>query len=203
MMPAPAPMQHRPLGQRGLRVSGLGLGAAPLGGMYQPSSDAAASATVRAALKAGITLFDVAPHYGQGLAERRLGYGLAQMPSDAYAVSTKVGRLLDPAPRPPQSAMWPEALPFTTVYDVSRAGILRSLNDSRARVGRATFEILLLHDPDRHAEDAKTLAHLRDAGQVSGDRSRRQFAGGLPHGAGARGMGLFPSCRQLFGAVSE
>jgi D-threo-aldose 1-dehydrogenase len=173
----PAPMQHRPLGRNGLCVSVLGLGAAPLGGMYQPSSDAAAAETVRAALDAGITLFDVAPHYGQGLAERRLGHGLAQMPSDGFAVSTKVGRLLEPAPRPPQSAMWPEALPFTTVYDVSRAGILRSLHDSRARLGRAKFEILLLHDPDRHAEDAKTqarlideayrtLAELRDAGEV-------------------------------------
>ena len=75
-------------------------------------------------------------------------------------MSTKVGRVLEPAPRPPQSALWPEALPFTTVYDVSRAGILRSLRDSRARVGRAVFEILLLHDPDRHAEDAEALGRL-------------------------------------------
>ncbi len=153
-------MEQRRIARSGLRVSVLGLGAAPLGGMYQPSSNAAAAETVRAALDAGITLFDVAPHYGQGLAERRLGHGLARMPAGACVVSTKVGRLLEPAPWPPQSALWPEALPFTTVYDVSRAGILRSLRDSRARVGRATFEILLLHDPDRHAEDAETLGHL-------------------------------------------
>ena len=170
-------MEQRRVGQSGLRVSVLGLGAAPLGGMYAPSSDAAAAETVRAALDAGITLFDVAPHYGQGLAERRLGHALAQTPSGGAVVSTKVGRLLEPAPRPPESVLWPEALPFTTVYDVSRAGILRSLRDSRMRVGRATFEILLLHDPDRHAEDAKslgrliaeayrTLAELRHAGEV-------------------------------------
>ncbi len=156
----PADMEHRRLGRSGLSVSVLGLGAAPLGGMYRRSSDADAAETVRAALDAGITLFDVAPHYGQGLAERRLGHGLAQAPAGGYAVSTKVGRLLQPTASPPPSAMWPEALPFATVYDVSRAGILRSLSDSRARVGRGSFEILLLHDPDRYAEDAGTLRHL-------------------------------------------
>ena len=170
-------MEQRRLGRTGLSVSVLGLGAAPLGGMYAPTSDAAAAETVCAALDAGITLIDVAPHYGQGLAERRLGLGLAQRPSGGYAVSTKVGRLLEPSPEPSTSPMWPEALPFRTIYDVSRAGILQSLTDSRARVGRTQFEILLLHDPDRYADDAKilsrliaeayrTLAELRDTGQV-------------------------------------
>jgi D-threo-aldose 1-dehydrogenase len=144
--------------------------------MYSPSSDDDAAETVRAALDAGITLFDVAPHYGQGLAERRLGHGLAQAPSDAYVVSTKVGRLLQPAARASESAMWPEALPFATIYDVSRSGILRSVSDSQARIGRSKFEILLLHDPDRYAEDKalarliaeayRTLAKLREAGEV-------------------------------------
>ena len=173
----PALMEYRRLGRTGLSVSVLGLGAAPLGGMYAPCSDAAAAETVRTALDAGITLIDVAPHYGQGLAERRLGLGLAQLPIGGYVVSTKVGRLLEPSPEPSTSPMWPEALPFRTIYDVSRAGILQSLTDSRARVGRMRFEILLLHDPDRYADDAKilsrliaqayhTLAELRDSGQV-------------------------------------
>ena len=76
-----AVMEQRRLGRTGLSVSVLGLGAAPLGGMYAPTSDAAAAETVCTALDAGITLIDVAPHYGQGLAERRLGFGLAQRPS--------------------------------------------------------------------------------------------------------------------------
>ena len=92
---------------------------------------------------------------GRVLAERRLGHGLAQMPEGGHIVSTKVGRLLNPAPQPASAAMWPEALPFTTTYDVSRAGILRSLRDSRERVGRDKFEIVLLHDPDRYAIDSE------------------------------------------------
>ena len=73
-----AAMEQRRLGRSGLSVSVLGLGAAPLGGMYAPTSDAAAAETVCAALDAGITLFDVAPQYGQGLAQHCLGRGLAQ-----------------------------------------------------------------------------------------------------------------------------
>jgi len=174
--PPPA-MEQRRVGRTGLSVSVLGLGAAPLGGMYVPSSDAAAAAAVQAALAAGIDFMDVAPHYGQGLAERRLGRALMAAPSDGCIVSTKVGRLLEPTPAPPASAMWPEALPYRTVYDVSRDGILRSVRDSRARMARAGFDILLLHDPDRQAEDEaaaarlvgeayRTLAELREAGEV-------------------------------------
>lgn len=153
-------MERRRIGRTGLSVSVLGLGAAPLGGMYAPSSDAAAIETVRAALAAGIDFMDVAPHYGQGLAERRLGLGLAAAAADGCVVSTKVGRLLAPEARPQPQPMWPEALPFRTLYDVSREGILRSVRDSRARIGRADFDILLLHDPDRQADDEDSLARL-------------------------------------------
>jgi D-threo-aldose 1-dehydrogenase len=170
-------MERRQLGRTGLSLGVLGFGVAPLGGMYTPSSDAAAIETVQAALAAGINFMDVAPHYGQGLAERRLGRGLASGPSSGCVVSTKVGRLLEPDPHPPAQPMWPEALPYRTLYDVSRDGILRSVHDSRTRVGRAGFDLLLLHDPDRQAEEPagvarlvaeayRTLAELRDAGQV-------------------------------------
>src|SRR3546814_8844003 len=49
----------------------LGFGASTLGNLYRPMNDDAAAATVRAALDAGIAYFDVAPHYGFGLAEIR------------------------------------------------------------------------------------------------------------------------------------
>jgi len=150
-------MPRRRLGQTALEVSVLGFGAAPLGGMYTPCSDADALDTVRAAITAGISCFDVAPHYGQGLAELRLGRSLANVDAAGCIVATKVGRLLEPADAAPESPMWPEALPFRTVYDVSRDGIHRSVQASRARVGRPRFEILLLHDPDRYAEDEAAL----------------------------------------------
>lgn len=170
-------MEHRPLGRTGLSVSVLGLGAAPLGGLYVPSSDQAAYATLAAATAAGVTLVDVAPHYGQGLAERRLGQALARLPAAPLVLSTKVGRVIEPDPAAAPPPLFPEALPGRTVYDASRHGILRSIADSRARTGRDGFDILLLHDPDRQVETEaalrrlieeayRTLAELRDAGHV-------------------------------------
>ena len=46
MTPSPTVLEQRRLGKSGVFCSVLGLGAAPLGGMYQPSSDAAAIETV-------------------------------------------------------------------------------------------------------------------------------------------------------------
>lgn len=51
-------------------------------------------ATLNAAWDTGIRYFDVAPHYGLGLAERRFGQMLHQKPRDSFVISSKVGRLL-------------------------------------------------------------------------------------------------------------
>ena len=46
----------------------------------------------------GVRYFDTAPHYGLGLAERRLGLALRDRPRAEFVVSTKVGRALVPTP---------------------------------------------------------------------------------------------------------
>ena len=90
-------MLTTPLGRNGPAVTALGYGAAPLGNLYTPVSDAEAEAAVHAAWDAGVRYFDTAPHYGLGLSERRLGAALRQHPRDEVVLSTKVGRLLVPA----------------------------------------------------------------------------------------------------------
>jgi D-threo-aldose 1-dehydrogenase len=162
-------IERRRIGGTALCVSVLGLGAAPLGGLYQPSSTAQAIETVQAAAAAGIDLFDVAPHYGQGLAEQRLGAGLAMLHGQDFVLSTKVGRLLDPAPTVPSQPNWPEALPFRTSYDVSRAGINRSIEDSRRRLGGLGAAMLFLHDPDRQADGAALVALIAEAYRTLSD----------------------------------
>src|SRR5690349_18370329 len=86
--------QSRPLGHSGLRVTILGFGAAAIGGLFESVEHAAAVATVRHAYEVGIRYFDVAPLYGYGNAETRVGAALAAFPRDAFVLSTKVGRLL-------------------------------------------------------------------------------------------------------------
>jgi D-threo-aldose 1-dehydrogenase len=87
----------RPLGRTPLRVTALGFGAAPLGGLYREVSAADAGAAVETALAAGVAYFDTAPLYGHGLSEHRLGQALREVPRDRFILSTKVGRLLRPA----------------------------------------------------------------------------------------------------------
>jgi D-threo-aldose 1-dehydrogenase len=58
----PGDFPKRGLGRRGLEVTVIGFGAAPLGDLYSHLDDATAIATVAAAYEAGIRLFDTSPH---------------------------------------------------------------------------------------------------------------------------------------------
>ena len=60
----------------GARLPRIGLGGGPLGNHGVAISDEEAVATVHEAWERGIRYFDTAPHYGLGLAERRLGEAL-------------------------------------------------------------------------------------------------------------------------------
>lgn len=92
----------RPLGRTGLPVSVLGFGSVPVGDLYSRLDDGTAIATVEAALKGGITLYDTSPHYGNGLAEHRCGTAFRRVPRDSFVLSTKVGRVMDPRNRGPK-----------------------------------------------------------------------------------------------------
>jgi D-threo-aldose 1-dehydrogenase len=158
----------------GLRLSALSLGCAQLGNLYRAISDDQASATVQAAWQAGIRYFDTAPHYGLGVSERRLGRALAGCPRDAYVLSTKVGRLLEPLPDARGLDTEGFAVPAThrRVWDFSRDGVLRSLEGSLERLGVDRVDIVYLHDPDNHYRDALETAYpaleeLRSQGVVS------------------------------------
>jgi D-threo-aldose 1-dehydrogenase len=160
--------------QRGLRLTEIGLGVAQFGNLYRETTDEEAAGAVEAAWDAGIRYFDTAPHYGLGLSERRLGELLRTRPRDEYVISTKVGRLLVPSPET-ADRMDDEgfAVPATSrrQWDFSRDGILRSIESSLERTGFDHFDILYLHDPDDHLEQAategiETLIELRDQGIV-------------------------------------
>ena len=139
-----------------------GLGCAQLGNLYTAISDETASATVTAAWDAGVRYFDTAPHYGLGLSERRLGAALRGRPRDAYAVSTKVGRVLVPSPstageRDPVGFVVPAA--YRREWDFSRDGVVRSMADSLERLGLSRIDLVLIHDPEEHARTALDEAY--------------------------------------------
>jgi D-threo-aldose 1-dehydrogenase len=120
-----------------------------LGNLYEPVSEEEAQATLAAAERFGFSWFDVAPYYGFGLAESRLGQFLRGSPRGPHLISTKVGRILQPTDRPPVHEQYVETLANQPVFDYSRAGIERSYRDSLRRLGVDRVQVLLLHDIDR------------------------------------------------------
>lgn len=142
-------MSSRPVGRTPVRVTEIGFGAASLGNLYQPMEDEAARATIDAAWTAGIRYFDTAPYYGFGLSESRLGDALQSTNRDEFVLSTKVGRLLAPAPQVADATErhgFCSPMPFEPVYDYSYRGVMQSFEDSLQRLGLARIDMLLVHD---------------------------------------------------------
>lgn len=140
-------MQTRTIGKTGLEVTEISFGTAALGGFYRSCPRDQAMETLQAAWDSGIRYFDVAPWYGMGLCEHRLGDFLRDQPEDSYVLSTKVGRLLRPVPsdKVPDYG-YVDALPFDVDYDYSYDGIMRSVEFSYARLGLNRIDILYVHD---------------------------------------------------------
>ncbi|RKN45304.1 aldo/keto reductase [Micromonospora endolithica] len=168
-------MSARALPRRpAVRLTELGLGASQGGNLYRATTDEDFAAAVDTAWEAGIRYYDTAPHYGLGLSERRLGAALRHRPRDEYVVSTKVGRLLVPSPedahlRDPDGFDVPAS--HRRVWDFSRGGVRRSLEASLDRTGLDRIDVVYLHDPDDHWEQAASeavpaLVELRDQGVV-------------------------------------
>ncbi|MFI7413951.1 aldo/keto reductase [Streptomyces sp. NPDC049627] len=165
-------MRRNRLGKSDVHVTELGFGGGPLGGLFAPLDDETAAGALEAAWDGGIRYFDTSPHYGIGHSERRIGGLLRGKPRGEFTLSTKVGRLLvpqDPAGRMDESF----AVPAThrRVWDFTRDGVLRSVEDSLERIGVDRVDLLLLHDAEEHFEDAlrggyPALAELRAQGVV-------------------------------------
>jgi D-threo-aldose 1-dehydrogenase len=178
------PTERLPIGQTGLRLTRLGMGLASIGGLFSPVTDDEALATIDRAWELGIRTFDVAPLYGYGLAERRLGRALAGRDRDDFVLSTKVGRLVRSAEDLPpgadidrqalgdrEDAFYARSEPVRVVFDYSADGIRRSIEESLERLGLGRIDIALIHDPDDHWEQAideawPALARMREEGMV-------------------------------------
>jgi D-threo-aldose 1-dehydrogenase len=100
---------------------------------------------------------------------------LREKPRAEYVVSTKVGRLLVENREPTGSDL--EAGGFavcdnlTRHYDYSHDGVRRSLDASLERLGLDRVDIVYLHDPENHLdqavrEGAPALAELREQGVI-------------------------------------
>ena len=204
------------VGTSGLQVPRLGVGTVPLGNMLGEVGivvdDDEALRIIEVAHRTGARLVDTAPQYGAGLAERRVGAGVAQLPRNDMVISTKVGRLLRPVSTLrkvggvlKQSITGPERGPaligrhavrfgrrltgkdpayglgypfdrgderaLEAYFDFSYDGVMRSVEDSLRRMDLERIDMLLIHDPDDHHDEAvagafTALDRLRSEGSV-------------------------------------
>jgi len=146
----------------------VGVGCASLGTPEPQLSDRDAEAVIAAALHRGIRFFDVAPLYGGGVAEERLGRALGALPRDQYTLCTKTGvtRAWGTTAMPPHAKRRRQF----DVWDYSARATRDSVERSLARLGVARLDVVHLHDVEHHLdaclEAHAELVRLRDEGVV-------------------------------------
>jgi D-threo-aldose 1-dehydrogenase len=169
------PFELRQISDTDISVTCFGFGGASMGNMYTVAHDDQALMAIRAAYEAKVRYFDTAPMYGFGKSERLYGCVLNDKPRDSFVLSTKAGRLIvagEPTPESEETC-FVEINDAHAVFDYSRDGVLRSLEESRERLGIDKIDIVYIHDPDvqdcfQEALDEAfpTLAELKSQGII-------------------------------------
>jgi len=137
-------------------VSAVGLGCWALGGEHwgDDVDPEEGKAAVRAALEAGVTLFDTAPLYGAGRADRLLREALGPHLREVV-VATKVGARMEGA---------------HAISDLSPAHVRADVEASLRRLGVERLDLLQAHWPCERgtplADTMEALVRLREEGKV-------------------------------------
>ena len=184
------------IGRTGVEVTRISFGCSGLGNLYRKITEAEGAAVLQRAWDRGIRYFDTAPHYGRGLAERRLGGFLKGRARDSYALSTKVGRLLSPGPALAEADGFIDPLPNAVRYDYSGAGIEAAFEQSCDRLQTRFVDILYVHDIGRLTHGDGNDRHMADLMGSGMDKLRELKARGR---IGAFGLGVNESeaCLQV------
>jgi aryl-alcohol dehydrogenase-like predicted oxidoreductase len=139
-------MQHRPLGETGVSVSKLCLGAMMFGA-WGESDHEESIRIIHAGLDAGINFIDTADVYSAGESEEIVGKALAAGKRDDIILATKVGFPMgdDPGRR-----------------GASRRRIIRGVEDSLRRLKTDWIDLYQIHRPDPSTDIDETLGTLSD-----------------------------------------
>jgi aryl-alcohol dehydrogenase-like predicted oxidoreductase len=137
-------MTYRQLGDSGLTVSTVGLGCNNFGRRLDQD---ATTSVVKAALDAGVTLFDTADIYGLGSSEELLGKALGSE-RENVVVATKFGMDMQGANGPDWGVRG------------SRRYIRTAVEASLRRLGTDWIDLYQLHRPDPRTPIGETLAAL-------------------------------------------
>ncbi|MDR6553752.1 aldo/keto reductase [Paenibacillus qinlingensis] len=144
-------MEYTTFGRTGLRVSKLGLGGAPLGGVFGPADEQGVEKMIHEALDSGINFIDTAPSYGRGESERRIGKALIGGRRNEVVLASK--------------AVGPgESFDYATT--------IRSVEHSLERLQTDWIDLLQIHDVEQVSyetivnETLPALEKLREDGKI-------------------------------------
>lgn len=143
-------MEYRQLGSSGLRVPALSFGTGTFGGSgplfsaWGQSDVAEARRLIDICLEAGVTLFDTADVYSHGASEEVLGAAIKGR-RDAVLVSTKTGLPMGDGPQD---------------WGVSRARLIRAVEDALRRLDTDRIDLLQLHAYDASTPVEELMATL-------------------------------------------
>ena len=146
-------MNYRTFGNTGWTVSEVGLGTWQIGADWGDVDDSTAEKVLETAVENGVTFFDTADCYGEGLAETRLGRFVKTL-STEVVIATKIGRF----PRPG----WPD--------NFSLKQIRKHTEDSLKRLGMETLDLAQVHCPPtdllKRGEVFDWLRTLKQEGKI-------------------------------------
>ncbi len=147
---------RRVLGKTGLKVSMLGFGASPLGDEFGVTDEGEGTRAVHYAIERGINYFDVAPLYGETLAETRLGRALVGY-RHKVILATKCGEYTND---------------LKTGFDFSAQRVFRSVEESLRRLRTDHIDVYQAHDIHAEyrsqiiSETLPAMLRLKEAGKV-------------------------------------
>jgi aryl-alcohol dehydrogenase-like predicted oxidoreductase len=147
-------MKTRSLGQSGLTVSEIGLGAMGMSAFYGPTDDTESLATIHHAIDRGVTFIDTADVYAAGRNEELVGRAIRGL-RDKVVIATKFGQI-----RAADGSLTVKGEP-----DYVRAACEASLK----RLGIETIDLYYQHrvDPNTPIEDTVgAMAELVKQGKV-------------------------------------
>ena len=138
-------MKYRYLGNTGVRVSQLCLGAMMFGGWGNPDHDDSVK-IIRSAIDQGINFIDTADVYSAGESEEIVAKAIAGE-RDRLVIATKVHGPMGDDPN---------------MMGNSRRWIIRECENSLRRLGTDYIDLYQIHRPDPHIDIDQTLGALTD-----------------------------------------
>lgn len=136
-------------------ISAIGVGCWGFGGDWDTSEERKSIDIIHAAIDMGVNFFDVAPVYGWGVSETILGKALKDGKREKVLIASKAG------------LTWEKK--YETQNNLSKANLMREIDDSLRRLQTDYIDIYQMHWPDPNTpleETAEALNELKKAGKI-------------------------------------